>query len=175
MKTKLLKIILTLIFFSFLSSCITFKRNSTRKSKACYETFFINDSTMQYFIKPLEFKNSSKINIDFTFRKYNKSFSDVTMNFSCIGFQKNIVDTIYLMSNTIKYSIPVNKLMFKEMKKNIFTYRYNSITKFEILNDFFSSDNPQIQINENVYLPTKSTIKRKKQIEIQLFNFEFKE
>lgn len=169
------KIIFLLLLMFTMVSCITFKRSSTKGSNTYYETFYINDTTLQYFIKPIEFQNSSKFIADFTFRKSKQNISDITMNFSCVGKQKMEIDTVYLISDNRTYSIPINKLLFKELQKNIYTYRYGTTITFNNFNDIFSSVNPKIQVNDNIYLPTKKTYKNINKIKIYLLDFELKE
>ena len=174
MQTRLFKIIILILFNFTLYSCISYKRSSTKGNIVYYETFYINDSTMQYFIKPLEFKSTSKLLIDYTFRKSNKTFSDVTMNFSYVGLQKSEIDTFLLIYDTLTNKNLINKLMYKEVINNSYIYRYNSTIKYIDLNKFLSSDNYKIKIKDEIFLPSKSTIKKIKKIKLNLFDFELK-
>jgi len=167
-----LRYIVLFLFLTSLTSCITFKRNASKGSNSNYETFYINDSTMQYFIKPIEFINQNQVFIDFTFRKTKLTFSDVTMNFTFISQNKRNIEKLDLICSKIRYSIAIKKMMYKETKNNKFIYRYNTIISFNELNDFLLSAEPIIEIDNEIMKSTKKTIKMLSRIKSDLFEFE---
>ena len=152
-------------------SCIGFKKNASNSSSVYYETFFINDSTLQYFIKPVTFKNKEKVIVDFTFRKSKESFSNIVMNFSFFSKNKWNIDHIHLWSENGVVEIGEMKVLFKEKKNKEFVYRFSTMVNYEDLKEFFISENHRFIVNETYFYPVKSSNKKIKYLKDDLFEF----
>jgi len=166
------KFIILCLFIANFISCVTFKRNATKSSNTNYETFYVNDSTMQYFIKPIGFINNNEVLVDFTFRKTKSEFSEVTMNFSYLSQNKSNIEKLVLICGNIRYSYPIKKTIYKETKNSKFIYRYNAIINFTDLHDFFLSADHSIEINNEILKPSAKVIKKINIIKANLFEFE---
>lgn len=167
-----LKYIILCFFLANLVSCITFKRNSSKSGSTNYETFYINDSTMQYFIKPIEFTNQNHVIVDFTFRKSKFLISDVTMNFSSISNNENNIEELDLFCNNITHLILINKMLYKEKNNNNFIRRYSTVIKYNQLSDFFLSTEMYLKVNNEIFKPSKKARNRINKIKTDLFEFE---
>ena len=68
-------------------SCAGIKPGSTRSATNLYTTFFVGDDGLQYFIKPLEFKNDNgeELIMDVTFRYKDEVTGDADFRFTYIG------------------------------------------------------------------------------------------
>jgi len=169
------KIVSILLYFLVLiiisTSCIGIKMNASKNSKSYYETFHINDSVMQYFIKPMQFKGKLNLKADFTFKKISNRFSTVTMNFSVISNEDTPLELIQINS-TERDSIRKINLLFKEKKKSKYKYRYTSNISYMSLYDFFSQEHQIINYNNNILLPTVKSKKIINRLYNNLFRFE---
>lgn len=166
----LLMLILSLLF----SSCLTLKKRSTKGIEQDYESFFINDSTTQYFIKPLDFNGNDLFSCDFTFRKSGSAYSEITMNYTCINQDNHQPDTIYLVTESHHYLIAHNKLLFKERTEKNFQFRYSTNISFDQLKDFLTAPSPKVLIDRQPYQPRPSTRKKMSRIKTYLLEFELK-
>ncbi|MDD2996960.1 MAG: hypothetical protein PHP99_12230 [Paludibacter sp.] len=173
MKNKLQLVLLFLITFS-LGSCVTFKKSKSKGALSYYESFFINDSTTQFHIKPIEIKEQEEtILVDFTFRKSANIGSDVTMNFSVLS-KKNIPlqKQIQLLANDSAFQIQNLKLLYKEKKKNQYHYRYNSTIAFENFIYLFKNPNWKMELDKILFAPTKKSEKKLNRINNDLIEFQ---
>ena len=168
---KSVSIFLCLLMCSTSISCISFKKNASKKSNSHYETFFINDSTMQYFIKPIDYKGQVDIQLDFTFRKINTIFSDVKLNFSVFSDTPNPIKSLNFYPND-SINISNIELMFKEKRKKKYVYRYTTIVSYLSLKDFFSKKYIEVSYNDNTLTPTKKSKNIIEKLNADLFNFE---
>lgn len=172
-KIKLLKIynkiIVTslIVFLSILVSCkpaIGQNSNNSEKSSSIsknYISYFVNDSTMLYFIKPLKFySDKSLIKPDFTFNKVKNKTANVTMNFSIITVSKIALNEI----KSIKFNniaIENYKILFNEFSNNKNEIRIttpldvNEFVKMDE-NSFFEIETVNIKSNNK---PDKKTFK----------------
>ena len=82
-------------------SCIGIKGSGKGGKYVSYETYFINDSTIQYFIKPLKFKNKDFIfEVDFTYREIHNEGDGVTSNFTIIHEKQYDFNEIWFVSDS---------------------------------------------------------------------------
>lgn len=129
---------------------------------------------MQYFIKPIEFKNDDySFTIDFTFRDTVSETSLITSNFSIYyNVSSENHDSIYFIADNLQYNfINPNRLYINTYKKQ-YVKRYTSYLKYSDMKKFFDAENVCITVvseneNKNLY-PTKKTIKSKEIINSKL-------
>ena len=175
----LTRIIKFLVIISIINvSCVGMKHQASNKSQSVnYETFYINDSTMQYFIKPLMFKaeNKDKTEVDFTFRSSAGDVNQVTMNFSIISNTKQPKTEFILLKGDTLHKVTVDKKLYQELKDNKCVYRYSSTLPYADLNDFLTSDTYVLEVNKEKLFPTKATQKKVEDIILKLFEFELQQ
>lgn len=82
-----------------LASCFSIKPQASKTGKHLWEDFYVSPGVMQYFIKPLVFKNNDRnIDIDFTFRNISDS---VTVNYSIYSKADYIEPNTIIISNEL--------------------------------------------------------------------------
>ena len=143
--------------------------------KSGYESFYINDSTDQYFIKPLDFIGAVTLEADFTFRKVQNAFSDVVMNFTIVSDVPQKPGQLLLQTEAVSASVNSIKSIYSEKKKDDFVYRYTSLINYSVLRDFFLSENPLISYNEQVLFPSNKSARAISSLRSGLFEFTFSE
>ncbi len=155
------------------SACLPFNKKSSKNAKSYYETFFINDSTFQYFIKPIDFYGSGKLTVDYSFRKIKRDYSHVTLNFSFISNKKNEITTLQIVTDSAENSVYDIKLLFKEKQNDNYLYRYTSKINVTSVRKMFNAKECKIFINNiSLLTPTKKSKNKIKYINNNLFGFE---
>ena len=167
--------ILVMVCTSFFTGCISYKRSAVKGAKSVYETFFINDSTDQYFIKPLYFRGSAAIEADFTFRKIHNDFSEVVMNFTVIVNAPQNLENLQLQTFSGLVVVSSIKSLYREKKDEEYVYRYSSVIEYSALKDFICSENPSIRYNDVVLFPSNQSLKVIDSLRSGLFEFEISE
>jgi len=82
-----------------LTSCFSIKPQVSKTGKNLWEDFYVSPGVMQYFIKPLLFKNDERnLDIDFTFRNVSDS---VTVNYSIYSDLKFAHPDSMIISNEL--------------------------------------------------------------------------
>lgn len=121
-----------------LTGCFGVKPTGTQKRSSLYETFFVGEEGMQYFIKPLEFvseeKNDEKMRMDFTFRHAGEASADgrVTVNLSLYSLQRiSGGQDFSLQSGEKSVGLQDCRMLFQEKKKNYFHVRYTATIGME--------------------------------------------
>lgn len=103
----------TIVISLILTSCFTIKPGVTKTGKNFWEEFFVSEGVMQYFIKPLTFRNrADQLEIDFTFRTKSDS---ATVNFSIISI--NPIDSpekLTISNSSILVKINLLKTLLTE-------------------------------------------------------------
>jgi hypothetical protein len=156
-----------------LFNCSSFKGSAALHAQQYYSTFFVNDSTTQYFIKPVEYtKEKLQVSIDYTFRKVNDGFSEVTTNFTLSDSKLAQLESLYIKTDTNKI-IPgnVNEL-YRKRTKNIYIYRFTSKIEFKDLQNIFKSSTTNISVNGSKLFPNGKSSKKIANIQSKLFDFE---
>jgi len=171
MKSKKFHFLLLIVFFCS-TSCISIRKGSTKGAELDYESFFINDSTTQYFIKPLDFIGDKQFSCDFTFRRSGSVNSETTMNFSCFSTFNQPIDTVYLITSSNRYLIINSKLLYKERIEKSFHYRYSTTISFGQLKEFFQSPQQGVLIDQSYLKMKPATRKKINRIKTNLFEFE---
>lgn len=131
-----------------------------------YTSYFVNDSTMLYFIKPMKFMApNSSISSDFTFNKIHNKTQNVTMNFSVITPNKISINSIKKIKFNNK-EVEGYKILFNESNNKKSEIRFSAPLKTE---DFIKLDeNSYFEIStidlQSINKPTKKTSKVLKNI-----------
>ncbi len=154
-------------------ACVGTKPKAGKGKKQCYESFFINDSTMQYFIKPITFKNADqKVVIDFTFRKSGNTFSAVTTNFTYFTENKTTLNSFSLAGDSIIYQAKSQKMLYKERDKKRIKYRYSTMFDYKTVRKSFLSGDLFLIINRDLkFYPTRRSSGRIEKINAFIFDF----
>jgi len=157
-----MKISLTYLFvlIGILVGCRAVKPSGVRSGKNLYETFYVGNSTTQYFIKPLRYQgqNSSLI-IDYTFRYPDSASTDVVVNFSVIS-DSVLSDVEELrMGNTVVQDV---KSLYNETSKKQFLSRLTGQTSIKDLKAYVIDKEHNITIKRNnskttTFMPSAKT------------------
>lgn len=127
---------LTLCICAFLFSCGGIKPGGGKSANKLYETFYVGEEGIQYFIKPLTFKGeNSELLLDITFRHKDKVQDSATLNFSIQGEELiKQIDTLTLSNSQLSSSIISSKIeyMFSERTKKGYISRFS--TKIDLMN-----------------------------------------
>lgn len=170
------KTLLFLFLLLSISSCITFHVRSTKSAKKLYEEFFIGQGVMQYFVKPLEFKNNEySLNIDFTFRDTTHATSLVITNFSIFLKDKSEkIDSLGFQFDNSKVNFINPTQLYIDFNKKQYIKRFTSYVKYDDMKSFFYSENLTIFIYSNnllkILYPTKKTNKNIEILKIKVFD-----
>lgn len=163
-----------LILFLFLSLIGCGINSSNSK---LFESFFVGENGIQYFIKPLEFKgdNKTKLLMDITIRMKNVNENKATVNFSIID-QKiiTIIDSMIITQPNQKILLHDIEPLFFEKQKNRLVARYTSKANSEKIISYFKRTNWNIYIysvNEKYdYVSSVKTDKKIQYINANLFS-----
>ena len=161
----------SIFLFFFLISCGGIKLAGGKSGKSLYETFYVGEEGMQYFIKPLNFKNEkSKLLLDITFRHKDEVQDSATLNFSIKG-QRLIkqIDKLTLFASTDNATFSVSshnvEYIFAERDKKEFVSRFSTKVPLIELKELFEKSNWKInikteEISNQEYHSTSSTQKK---------------
>jgi len=105
---------------------------SCTSNKKYFESFFVGNDGIQYFIKPIECKGSNfyKIHFDIVLRIKN-SFDNkdsATLNYTVFSNENNLHENQQLIWIDKIDTLKANnvKFMFKERNREIYSYRFTS-------------------------------------------------
>jgi hypothetical protein len=150
---------------------------SCSSAKNLYQTFFVGDEGIQYFIKPLSFKNAEtkeEILVDFTFR-HRKEIKDSTIiNFDLLTpSTTSDVDKIELQNKLINPSYDQVNLLYKERVQKNYKFRYASNFLLKDVVKLFEANDWKITLytgdKQTEYIPTKSAQKRIEKLYKEIF------
>ena len=170
-KNKVLLIATCLIGCALLfHSCFSIKQSSTRSKAKIYETFYIDNSVIQHFIKPVIFKTIDSIQlcyIDFTYREDNwpnEELKKVTVNFSVFSNTTNRHFDVFKIENGNSVAIIQDyRLLFSEIQKGKNVSRYSAELSMETFKKLMLRSDWTINLknihNDLYFYPTKKTRK----------------
>lgn len=125
-----------------ISSCAGIKPGSTQSAKNLYTTFFVGDEGLQYFIKPLEFKNENgeEFIMDVTFRYKEEVTGDADFRFTYIG-QSMIkkVSQLQFENKTGAWTAEEVELVFVELVNKSYQSRQSAKLSLSDTQALFSS------------------------------------
>ncbi len=136
----------------FLSvGCGMLKPASTKTGKNLYETFFVGEEGVQYFIKPLTFENleEEQLNIDMTFRYKNevKGKSDIKMFVLSDKVYKKM-DSLLINNGQTQKIIKEVDFMFSEKTKKGFQSRFSTKISLADLQELFKGADWTIEAHQ---------------------------
>ncbi len=147
-----------------LQGCFALRPASTRSGKHLYETYYLGENRIQYFIKPLEFMNAEdeELFMDITFRYSQGKQDTATMNLSLITDRMTRkLDSIKISAANYSFTVSPWKHMFSETEKKRFEYRATSLCPVTVLRTLFSSNAWEItafgDLSDPVFLPAGKT------------------
>lgn len=167
--------ILTLTIF--LSSCKGIKPGSNKSGKKLFETFFVGDEGIQYFIKPLTFVDSldQELILDATFRYKDQIKDSSTVNFSLL--KKDIfkgIDSLFLVNEVSSVRIREVGFLFTERKKDLIVSRFTSKVSLHDLNQLFKNPKWSVIIFKDGfgyrYKSSKSAEQKIERIKYEVFD-----
>lgn len=143
-----LRILSTIVVLSLLS-CAGIKPASSSKANRLFETFFVGDEGIQYFIKPIAFQgeNDSELLGDFNFRSRGDSTSEVIFNFSIRSdvFYKDI-DSLTITSQSHQATTSLVTLTYNESSKQYVSRFTSTLPSGRHIIDLFGSSDWRIDI-----------------------------
>lgn len=167
MKSMHYKTLLVIFIALFHIGCSSIKPASVKSGKNLYETFFVGEDGMQYFLKPLLFINQadgSKLKLDITFRYKDQIKDSAILNFT-IQSPKIFkhLDFIEIKNSSFSIAQQHIELLFNEINKNDFLSRFSTKTSLENLNKLYQNNDWIIEIKNNkqtyVFKASKKTTK----------------
>ncbi len=150
-------------------------------NKKYFETFFVGNDGIQYFIKPIECESldGDKLIFDVVLRVKNsfQNQDSATLNFTILSVDKNLPESqqIIWINKNDTVSVHNVKFMFKERYKKIYSYRLTSkISNTDLKKCFTDTDylpaligNPQ---NPKLLKYQKSALKSIQKISEQIMS-----
>ncbi|MEO0470683.1 MAG: hypothetical protein AAF206_13740 [Bacteroidota bacterium] len=126
--TKFFALILSVISLSFFA-CGGIKPGSAKKGKKLYESFFVGEEGVQYFIKPIGFRNSAKETafLDLTFRYKDTIQQSAALKGSL--FTNELIkeaDSLVWQSGAEQVVIRDIDVIFTEREKDQFHNRFSA-------------------------------------------------
>lgn len=175
---KIISFFSILCVFAFLVSCGGIKPGGGKTGKNLHETFYVGEEGIQYFIKPLAFRNQeTDLLLDITFRHKDKVQDSATINFS---IQSNElikqIDTLTLSTTEVFSSIASNKIeyMFAERTKKGYISRFSTKIELITIEKLFKNSDWKLNVisketAKKEYLPTSSTKKNIEKLNQNIF------
>jgi len=165
-KFNLLKQIYIVLSILIFSSCFTVKPSTVKSGKKLFETFYVGEEGIQYFIKPLTYKNDigEELKLDITFRYKDEIKDSAIMNISLLGNENNKNLRRIEISDTQNHIIIKDiKHLFTESNKKIVKCRFSmKCPLYKLTNMFINNDwgiTVYRQENHSKYTATKKTKK----------------
>jgi hypothetical protein len=169
---------LTICICALLFSCGGMKPGGGKSGKSLYETFYVGEEGIQYFIKPLAFKDDdSELLLDITFRHKDRVQDSATLNFSIRGSELiKQIDTLILSNSQLSSSITASNIeyLFAERTKRGYTSRFS--TKLDLIhleklfeNSDWTLNTDSKEILRKRYISTSSTKKNIEKLNQNIF------
>ncbi len=163
-KTSLLALFLTVGLIILMTSCLSEKNGSSKSGVNLFETFFVGEDGIQYFIKPLTFNdyNKNRLILDITFRYKDKIKDSVFVNISFLNTEIiRDIDSIRLSNNTATIVSKNIKYLFTERKQSKFNSRFTTKNPLLDIYRLFDNENWTITVynkkTNSKYYSSKNT------------------
>ncbi|MGY6561701.1 MAG: hypothetical protein ACXITV_06310 [Luteibaculaceae bacterium] len=156
----------------FLTFFLSYTAQSQSSSKH-FETFFMGEENIKYFIKPLDFKHKrSKINLDIAFTYGKNTLQDsTTCNYSIVTPQIQVEEKFITLQNTKNaFATKSASLLFKERSGKQVKHRVTSKLENDAVVQLFNDFNISVVHQGVVYQPTRKTRKRINRLQRDLFS-----
>ena len=153
--------------FGVLSGCSSMKKGRGLNNSKLVKTFYVGDEGIQYFFKPLEFKDDNgRLEMDFTFRHRKELVDSATVNLTI--YDETVykeLSSIILNNNEHSHEISGIDLMYNEASSSEFISRFSIKIPLDFLKLLFDDNQWQVKVNAKdisevrVYLPSNKTAK----------------
>jgi hypothetical protein len=148
---KFTLLVLSLFFLQL--PCSGQKSGAANSGKKFFESFFVGEEGIQYFIKPMAFVNadkSEKLMIDITFRYKSEVKDSATLNFSILSPQiLKKIDLAEIKNQSSTIHIAKVELLFNEKQKSKFISRFSAKILLSDLLLLFSANQWHFNIFQN--------------------------
>ncbi|MGI5975383.1 MAG: hypothetical protein ACOX7E_06535 [Paludibacter sp.] len=179
-KTIYILMLSAIVVVMFGGGCMLTKTSSVKSKETLYETFYVNDTISQYFIRPLNFKNKlthQSFHIDFVFRVANNNSNDnqtsiVTANFSVLSNAPVDVNTLQIENAPGFVTTTTCDLLFQEKQNKKFFSRYTAKIQLGKLQHLMYDNDWKIKLNNDnslIFYPVKRTQIAIKDLNNELF------
>lgn len=138
------KLTLVILSLLFLYGCSSVKPTTTKSGASLFETFYVGNDGMQYFIKPLLFTDDAAkedLVMDFTFRYKDEVKDSAIVNFSIKSpFIYKSIDSLSISNSIIEIKNERIDLLFNEKTSKVFVSRFSTKVSLKDLNQLFKSN-----------------------------------
>ncbi len=145
------------------SGCMMIKPGSVKSGKNLYESYFMGNAGVQYFIKPIVFrdKSNSIFETDFTFKYLQNMEDSALMNFSIKDEYKvyKSIDTLLISNSNLTVSLYRHTLLYKEKRSKYYISRFSTKLTQKDLRLLFNDHNWVIRTKQYCFNPSKKTRK----------------
>ena len=167
--------LLSAFLIFFMTSCGGIKPSGTKSASSLYETFYVGEAGIQYFIKPLRFESATKSSVetDFTFRvkKEIQPRDSVIVNFSLFSSKViKEIDSLVIQSNGKRCVLPYKEYIYTEKEGNLFVSRFSTKGKLSSLETVFQDANWEILLYSSETKKEKFNISNKTEKKIMKIN-----
>ena len=163
---KLSRILIIILFFAFTTGCLSLKPASVKSGRNLFESFFVGEEGVQYFIKPLvlfNVENKEKVYVDFTFR-YKDEIKDsaiVNLSFEGSNIYKRI-DSLTFSNTRQKTNREEVRLLFNNRSKDLYVSRFTTNISLLEVHEMFSDADWLLIAYKSDHYNTYQTTKRTK-------------
>ena len=149
-----------------MGGCLTVKPSTKKGRGKLYESFYVGEEGLQYFVKPLTFESQdgTQLLMDISFRHKADFVDSAIVNFSLFGEKlSKQVESVEVKSGSGIFTLTNAQLLFVEKEKGMIESRFTSKANPDNLSQTFSNGSWQIKVNspkgEDVFLPINSSRK----------------
>lgn len=132
--TSIFKYVSFILLVLMFGGCLSIKTATTKSGKKYFETFYVGEEGIQYFIKPVLFKDEKSnedLILDISFRYRDEVNDSAIVNFSIKNsIIHKTIDSLILSNNDFTIKSDKVELLFNEKNKTGFTSRFS--TKFSL-------------------------------------------
>ncbi len=149
------------------------KPGAVKSGKHLYESYFMGNAGIQYFIKPITLKHTKKniFETDFTF-KYLQNLNDTAViNFS-IKHENNLykkIDTLLITNNQSSIHIIRPTLLYNERLNDHYLSRFSAKLTQKEVRMLFANQDWVIHLKDLSFIPSEKTKKNIDKLNIAVF------
>lgn len=159
------------------TQCFHVKPGTQKGGKSLYETFFVGDQGVQYFIKPIAFSNeqNNKLVADITFRHKKEVKDSAIINFTLLHPNPvKQIDSLEIKNGSYKFTAKNVTLLFVERDGKEYNSRHSLKTSLLNVKNIFADKSWVITVyapgNTSIYTSGNSTQKKIGLLNLDVFS-----